>query len=191
GGVIIFAALWPSGAGRTSADTTNCRVARWKTCWTARQSSVLPSPTHSTRHAAGAPSGACSARADCAAAIKMVSAITTAVVSAHLPAAEAWRLAGIWAKLLDCAEMGRSAVAGAFKARLGLFGYPFVWSLRAPGRPNTLPGNSPSRWILKEIPVHQRRVENMNIRETAPRLTELEKFSTRTDTRDYLAKAAP
>src|SRR5262245_46364016 len=32
---------------------------------------------------------------------------------------------------------------------------------------------------------------NMNIRETAPRLTELEKFSTRTDTRDYLAKAAP
>ena len=31
----------------------------------------------------------------------------------------------------------------------------------------------------------------MNIRETAPRLTELEKFSTRTDTRDYLAKAAP
>src|SRR6516162_9256757 len=32
---------------------------------------------------------------------------------------------------------------------------------------------------------------NMNIRETAPRHTELEKFSTRTDTRDYLAKAAP
>jgi hypothetical protein len=31
----------------------------------------------------------------------------------------------------------------------------------------------------------------MNIRETAPRPTELEKFSTRTDTRDYLAKAAP
>ena len=31
----------------------------------------------------------------------------------------------------------------------------------------------------------------MNIRETAPRHTELEKFSTRTDTRDYLAKAAP
>jgi len=31
----------------------------------------------------------------------------------------------------------------------------------------------------------------MNIRETAPRFTELEKFSTRTDTRDYLAKAAP
>ena len=32
---------------------------------------------------------------------------------------------------------------------------------------------------------------NMNIRETAPRITELEKISTRTDTRDYLAKAAP
>ena len=31
----------------------------------------------------------------------------------------------------------------------------------------------------------------MNIRETAPRFTELEKFSTRTDTRDYLAKATP
>jgi len=31
----------------------------------------------------------------------------------------------------------------------------------------------------------------MNIRETAPRITELEKISTRTDTRDYLAKAAP
>ena len=30
----------------------------------------------------------------------------------------------------------------------------------------------------------------MNIRETAPRITELEKISTRTDTRDYLAKAA-
>jgi hypothetical protein len=27
----------------------------------------------------------------------------------------------------------------------------------------------------------------MNIRETAPRITELEKISTRTDTRDYLA----
>src|SRR5207244_12545560 len=32
---------------------------------------------------------------------------------------------------------------------------------------------------------------NMNIRETAPRIEELEKISTRTDTRDYLAKAAP
>ena len=31
----------------------------------------------------------------------------------------------------------------------------------------------------------------MNIRETAPRITELEKISTRTDTRDYLAKAGP
>ncbi len=31
----------------------------------------------------------------------------------------------------------------------------------------------------------------MNIRETAPRISELEKISTRTDTRDYLAKAAP
>ena len=30
----------------------------------------------------------------------------------------------------------------------------------------------------------------MNIRETAPRITELEKISTRTDTREYLAKAA-
>src|SRR5216683_2305285 len=31
----------------------------------------------------------------------------------------------------------------------------------------------------------------MNIRETAPRISELEKISTRTDTRDYLAKAGP
>ena len=31
----------------------------------------------------------------------------------------------------------------------------------------------------------------MNIRETVPPVTELEKISTRTDTRDYLAKAAP
>ena len=30
----------------------------------------------------------------------------------------------------------------------------------------------------------------MNIRETPPPITELEKISTRTDTRDYLAKAA-
>ena len=30
----------------------------------------------------------------------------------------------------------------------------------------------------------------MNIRETPPRITELEKISTKTDTRDYLAKAA-
>src|SRR5262245_39987052 len=63
GSVIIIAALLPSAAGRTRADTTNCRVSRWKTCWTARQSSVLPSPAHSTRHAVGAPSGACCARA--------------------------------------------------------------------------------------------------------------------------------
>ena len=31
----------------------------------------------------------------------------------------------------------------------------------------------------------------MNIRETPTPITELEKISTRTDTRDYLAKAAP
>src|SRR5262249_41223666 len=31
----------------------------------------------------------------------------------------------------------------------------------------------------------------MNIRETAPRIEELEKISTRTDTREYLAKAGP
>ena len=30
----------------------------------------------------------------------------------------------------------------------------------------------------------------MNIRETVPSISELEKISTRTDTRDYLAKAA-
>src|SRR5712671_6740193 len=39
--------------------------------------------------------------------------------------------------------------------------------------------------------IAQSRAGNMNIRETAPRITELEKISTRTDTRDYLAKAAP
>ena len=31
----------------------------------------------------------------------------------------------------------------------------------------------------------------MNIRESVPSISELEKISTRTDTRDYLAKAAP
>src|SRR5262249_3338047 len=37
----------------------------------------------------------------CAVAIKMVSAITAATVSASLSAAEAWRLANIWDRLLD------------------------------------------------------------------------------------------
>src|SRR5262249_12775487 len=126
GSVIIIAALLPSGAGRTRADTTNCRVSRWKACWAARQSSGLPSPPRPAPHSAGAPSGACSARADCAAAIKMVSAITTAVVPAHLPAAEAWRLAGIWEKLLDCAEMGGSAVGGPLKQPGPRFDRPCV-----------------------------------------------------------------
>src|SRR5262249_52401894 len=40
-------------------------------------------------------------------------------------------------------------------------------------------------------PDHPTQGGNMNIRETAPRIEELEKISTRTDTRDYLAKAAP
>src|SRR4051812_44771965 len=48
-----------SGAGRTTADSTSCRVSRWNTCWTARHSSALPSPEHSTRHAAADASGAC------------------------------------------------------------------------------------------------------------------------------------
>src|ERR1700694_774245 len=38
--------------------------------------------------------------------------------------------------------------------------------------------------------IHQGRGDTMNIREPAPRISELEKISTRTDTRDYLAKAA-
>src|SRR5262249_30702990 len=141
GSVITIAPVLPSAAGRTSADATNCRVSRWKTCWTARQSSVLPSPAHSTRHAAGVPSGACCARADCAEAIKMVSAITAATVSARLPAAKAWRLADIWGRLLDCDGNGekrgrRSVLKHAWR----WFDSPTRpgWSLRTPGRPNTL-----------------------------------------------------
>src|SRR5262249_45346073 len=61
GSVMIMAPLLPSGAGRTATDTNNWRVSRWKICCTARQSSVLPSPAHSTRHAAGGLSGAGSA----------------------------------------------------------------------------------------------------------------------------------
>src|SRR5262249_22858191 len=96
---------------------------------------------------------------DCAAAIKMVSAITAAIVAAQLPAAEAWRLAGIWGKLLDCAALGRRAVGGSVKARLAPVREPIGSSLRAPGRPHTLIP-SPDRWILsQEIPVQHRRVE--------------------------------
>src|SRR5215471_14288482 len=49
-----------------------------------------------------------------------ISANRAAIVAAHLPAAEAWRLAGIGGRLLDCAAMGRRAVGGPFKACLAL-----------------------------------------------------------------------
>src|SRR5262249_26407343 len=47
------APLFPPAAGRAATEPSNCRASRWKICGTARQSSVLPSPVHSTRHAAG------------------------------------------------------------------------------------------------------------------------------------------
>jgi hypothetical protein len=60
GSVTNIAPLLPSAAGRTATDSSNCRVSRWKTCCTARHSKTLPSPEHSTRHAAGGvASGAC------------------------------------------------------------------------------------------------------------------------------------
>ena len=68
-------------------------VSRWNTCWTARQSSVLPSPVHSTRHAAGGPSGAC-AGAECeTAAITTASPAVAAISMTRLPAGAARRLA--------------------------------------------------------------------------------------------------
>src|ERR1700747_2730246 len=72
----------------------------------------------------------------------------------------------------------------------GSIACPPYWSLRGLGRPNTLNGN---RWShgFGSDPRFITQGGNMNIRETAPRPTELEKFSTRTDTRDYLAKATP
>jgi hypothetical protein len=93
GSVISIAPLLPSAAGRTATDTSNCRVSRWKTCWTARQSSVLPSPAHSTRHAAGGLSGACCAAA--LATIATINAAVAAVVAARLPADEGQRFAGM------------------------------------------------------------------------------------------------
>src|SRR5262245_7423999 len=79
GSVTSIAPLLPSAPGRTATDSSNCRVSRWKTCCTARHSKTLPSPEHSTRHAAGGgASGAC-AGADCeAAAIITVEATATA-----------------------------------------------------------------------------------------------------------------
>src|SRR3981081_3948976 len=60
----------------------------------------------------------------------------------------------------------------------------------APGRPINCTAKSRNRRI-GITPDPSTQGGNMNIRETAPRMTELEKISTRTDTRDYLAKAAP
>src|SRR5262249_50614957 len=61
GGVMSRAPLCPPAAGRTVTEPSNCRDSRWKTCCPARQSSVLPSPVHSPRHAAGGFSGDCCA----------------------------------------------------------------------------------------------------------------------------------
>jgi hypothetical protein len=72
----------------------------------------------------------------------------------------------------------------------GSIACPPYWSLRGLGRPNTLSGNRWNHGFCSD-PRFITQGGNMNIRETAPRPTELEKFSTRTDTRDYLAKAAP
>src|SRR5262249_50776707 len=75
--------------------------------------------------------------------------------------------------------MSRSALSGAGGGT----------TLRRVGWPHRLSGKCRSR--RSEWPDQIKAgLENMNIRETAPRITELEKISTRTDTRDYLAKAA-
>src|SRR5262249_37407439 len=98
GSVMSMAPLLPSAAGRTVTETSNCRDSRWKTCCTARQSSVLPSPVHSTRHAAGGFSGDCFADADREPAPTAISnAIAVAIISPRLPASEARELADMGA----------------------------------------------------------------------------------------------
>src|SRR5262245_20127752 len=98
GSVISIAPLLPSVAGRTATETSNCRVSRWKTCCTARQSSVLPSPVHSTRHAAGGFSGDCCADVDREPAPTAISnAIAVAIISPRLPASEERELADMGA----------------------------------------------------------------------------------------------
>src|SRR6476620_5571868 len=83
----------PEGARRASESpedircvSTSCRVSRWNTCWTARHSSVLPSPEHSTRHAATDASGACAGAEWEAAATKTASPVVAAVSMTRLPA---------------------------------------------------------------------------------------------------------
>src|SRR5207247_11066591 len=71
----------------------------------------------------------------------------------------------------------------------GSIACPPYWSLRGLGRPNTLSGNRWNHGFCSD-PRFITQGGNMNIRETAHRPTELEKFSTRTDTREYLAQAA-
>ena len=93
GSVSSIAPVLASGAGRTTADSTSCRVSRWNTCWTARHSSALPSPEHSTRHAAADASGACAGAGWEAAAIKTASPVVAVVSMTRLPAGETQRLA--------------------------------------------------------------------------------------------------
>jgi len=94
GSVSSIAPVLASGAGRTTADSTSCRVSRWNTCWTARHSSALPSPEHSTRHAAAPDaSGACAGAEWEAAAIRTASPVVAVISTTRLPAGEAQRLA--------------------------------------------------------------------------------------------------
>src|SRR5262249_4840037 len=98
GRVVRVAPLLRPAAGRPATETSNGRDSRWKTCCTARQSSVLPSPVHSTRHAAGGVSGDCCADADREPAPTAISnAIAVGIISPRLPASEARELAAMGA----------------------------------------------------------------------------------------------
>src|ERR1700730_12567748 len=72
----------------------------------------------------------------------------------------------------------------------GSIACPPHWSLRGLGRPNTLSANRWSHGFCSD-PRFITQGGKMNIRKPDHRPAELEKFSTRTDTRDYLAKAPP
>src|SRR5262249_57218905 len=102
-----------------------------------------------------------------------------ASVAGHWPAAEAWRLAGIWDKLLDCAAMGRRAVGGPFQSMLGTGSIAHRLVIARPG-PSQYTDRQPRPMdsCSRENPGSSTQGGNMNIRETAPRFTELEKIST-------------
>jgi hypothetical protein len=78
----------------------------------------------------------------------------TPVVSARLPAAEGWRLAGMG----QAPRLRRSAIRLSTLAAGSIAHLP-CWSLRGPGWPNTLSGDRWNRWLPQRSSVHERRVE--------------------------------